>query len=74
MLLSRNGIETKVWIVPYEESSIDKGTFIQTTGEPIMIKSVPNYEKKLVEIALPNGDSIVASAEQIMTAIQKCRL
>ena len=76
MILSRDGMETKVWILPYEASSIDKNTFIQKAGEPILVKSVPvpGYEDSLVEICFPNGSSAVAKAEQIITAVQKCVL
>ena len=74
MILSKDGMETKVWILPYEVSSIDKNMFVQKAGEPILVKSVPGYEESLVEICFPNGSSAVAKAEQIMTAVQKCVL
>ncbi len=74
MVLSKDGMETKVWILPYEVSSIDKTMFVQKTGEPLLIKSVPGYEETLVEIALPDGSCVVAKAEQIITAIKKCVL
>ena len=74
MVLSKDGMETKVWILPYEVSSIDKTMFIQKTGEALLIKSVPGYEETLVEIALPDGSCVVAKAEQIITAIKKCVL
>ena len=74
MTLSKDGMETKVWILPYEVSSIDKNMFVQKAGEPILVKSVPGYEESLVEICFPNGSSAVAKAEQIMTAVRKCVL
>ena len=74
MVVERNSMETKVWILPYEVSSIDKTMFVQKTGEPLLIKSVPGYEETLVEIALPDGSWVVAKAEQIITAIKKCVL
>ena len=74
MILSKDGMETKVWILPYEVSSIDKTMFVQKTGEPLLIKSVPGYEETLVEIALPDGSCVVAKAEQIITAVKKCVL
>lgn len=74
MILSKDGMETKVWILPYEVSSIDKDMFIQKAGEPILVKSVPGYEDSLIEICFPNGSSAVAKAEQVITAIRKCVL
>lgn len=74
MILSKEGMETKVWILPYEVSSIDKTMFVQKTGEPMLIKSVPGYEESLVEIALPDGSCVVAKADQIITAVKKCVL
>ena len=74
MILSRDGMETKVWILPYEVSSIDKDMFVQKAGEPILVKSVHGYEDSLVEICFPNGTSVVVKAGQVMTAIRKCVL
>jgi len=74
MILSKDGMETKVLILPYEVSSIDKNIFVQKAGEPILVKSVPGYEETLVEICFPNDSSAVVKAEQIMTAIRKCIL
>lgn len=74
MILSKDGVETTVWILPYEKSSIDKNMYVQKTGEPILIKSVPSYEESLIEITLPDGSWTVAKAEQIITAIKKCVL
>lgn len=75
MILSKDGMETKVWILPYEVSSIDKNMFVQKSGgEPILVKSVPSYEDSLVEICFPNGSSAVVKAEQVITAIRKCVL
>ena len=74
MILSKDGMETKVWILPYEVSSIDKNMFVQKAGEPILVKSVPSYEDSLVEICFSNGSSTVVKAEQVMAAIRKCVL
>jgi len=74
MILSGDGIETKVLIIPYTESSIDKGQFLQTHTEPIEITSVKDYEERLVRITLPSGESAIVSSAQMITAIQKCVL
>ena len=74
MIMSKNCMEIKVWILPYEVSSIDKTMFVQKTGEPMLVKSVPGYEESLVEIALPDGSCVVAKAEHIITAVKKCVL
>lgn len=74
MILSKDGMETIVWILPYEISSIDKTLFVQKTGEPILIKSVPDHEETFVEITLPDGSCVVAKADQIITAVKKCVL
>lgn len=75
MVLSTDGIETKVWILPYERSSIDASMYVQKVQqEPILIKSVPGYEDSLIEITLPDGSCAVAKAEQIITAVKKCVL
>ena len=74
MIMSKNCMETKVWILPYEVSSIDKTMFVQKTGEPMLVKSVPDYEESLVEIALPDGSCVVTKAEYIITAVKKCVL
>ena len=76
MILSRDGIETKVKVIPYTESSIQNGEFLQTPTAtvPIEITSVKNYEERLVRITLPDGGSAVVSSDQMITAIQKCVL
>ena len=74
MVLSKDGMETKVWILPYEVSSIDKNMFVQKASEPILIKSVPGYEDSLIKICLPNGSTAVMKADQIITAVRKCVL
>jgi hypothetical protein len=74
MFLSKEGMETKVWILPYEVSSIDKTMFVHKTGGPMLIKSVPDHEESLVEIVLPDGSCVVAKADQIITAVKKCVL
>ncbi len=72
MVLSRDGMETKVCVLPYVESSIDKGAYIQATEKPLAVSSVRNYEDTLVEVVLPGGAKVIAKAEQLITAIQKC--
>lgn len=74
MIMSREGMETMVWILPYEKTSIDSTMFVQKTGEPMLIRSVPGYEETLVKIALPDGSCVVVKADQIITAIRKCVL
>ena len=74
MILSRDGIETKVKVIPYTESSIQDGEFLQTPTAPIEITSVKDYEERLVRITLPDGGSAVVSSDQMITAIQKCVL
>ena len=74
MILSRDGIETKVKIIPYTESSINKGQYVQTSTMPIEIESVKDYEERLVRITLPDGGTVVVSSDQIITAVQKCVL
>ncbi len=74
MFLSKEGMETRVWILPYEVSSIDKTMFVQKGGGPMLIKSVPDHEESLVEIVLPDGSCVVAKADQIITAVKKCVL
>ena len=74
MILSKDGMETKVWILPYEKSSIDETMLIQATIKTVIIQSVENYEDSLVEIVLPNGNTVVVNAEHVITAIRKCIL
>lgn len=74
MILSRDGIKTRVWVIPYTESSIEKGQFLQTPTTPIDIASVENYEERLVRITLPDGETAVVSADQMIVAIKKCVL
>ena len=71
-MIVRKGIETRVLVLPYEESTIDKGAYLQTCREPIEINSVKNYENSLVEIIFPHGEYVIANAGQLITAIQKC--
>ena len=74
MILQKDGIETKVWILPYEKSSIDETMLLQTTDKTVIIQSVENYEDSLVEIVLPNGNTVVVNAEHVINAIKKCVL
>lgn len=74
MILQKDGMETKVWILPYEKSSIDETMLIQATDKTVIIQSVENYEDSLVEIVLPNGNTVVVNAEHVINAIKKCVL
>lgn len=74
MILSRDGIETKVKVIPYTESTIQSGQYLQTPTIPIEVTSVKDYEERLVQITLPDGESAVVSSDQMITAIQKCVL
>ena len=74
MILEKDGMETKVWILPYEKSSIDETMLLQTTDKTVIIQSVENYEDSLVEIVLPNGNTVVVNAEHVINAIKKCVL
>ena len=48
MILSRDGIETKVKVIPYTESTIQSGQYLQTPTIPIEVTSVKDYEERLV--------------------------
>ena len=72
MILPRDEIKTKVWLLPYEKSSIDENAYIPTSTKSITVSSVKNYEDRLVEITSPGGQTVVANAAQLITAIQKC--
>ena len=75
MVVEGNGMETKVWILPYEESSIDKNMFIQVFGKALIVTSVEGYEDDLVRLTLPEDNTeVVVKASQLMTAIKKCVL
>ena len=75
MLVEGNGIETKVWMLPYEESSIDKNIFTQVFGKALIVTSVKGYEDNLVRLILPEDNTeVVVKASQLITAIKKCVL
>ena len=75
MVVEGNGIETKVWILPYEESSIDKNLFTQVFGKALIVTSVSGYEENLVRLSFPEDNSeVVVNASQLITAIKKCVL
>ena len=74
MILQKDGMETKVWILPYEKSSIDETMFVRATDKTVIIQSVENHGDSLIEIVLSNGNTVVVNAEQIITAIRKCVL
>lgn len=75
MVVEGNGVETKVWILPFEESSIDKNMFVQVFGKAVIVTSVKGYEDKLVRLTLPeNNLEVVVKADQLITAIRKCVL
>ena len=67
------GMKTRVLLLPFEDSSLDDNGYLQHSGStPITITSVEGYENVLVRITMPNGEKVVASAAQLITAIQKC--
>jgi len=75
MVVERNGMETKVWMLPYEESSIDKNMFVQVFGKALIVTSVKGHEDNLVRLSLPDDNAeVVVSASQLITAIKKCVL
>ena len=75
MVVEGNGIETKVWILPFEESSIDKNLFVQVFGKALIVTSVKGNEDDLVRLTLPEDNAeVVVKASQIITAIKKCVL
>ena len=63
MVVAGNGIETKVWILPYEKSTIDKNMY------------VPSRQKAMVvTLELADCTTVVLKADQLITAIKKCVL
>ncbi len=75
MLVEGNGIETKVWMLPYEESSIEKNMFVQVFGKALIVTSVKGNEDNLVRLTLPDDNTeVVVNAYQLITAIKKCVL
>lgn len=74
MVVAGNGMETKVWILPYKRSSVYANMYIQSTEKAIVVTSVPDYEEKLICIELPDCSAVVLKADQLITAIKKCVL
>ena len=75
MVVEGNGMETRVWMLPYEESSITKNAFIQVSGEALIVTSVKGNEDRLVRLTLPEDNTeVVVNASQLITAIKKCVL
>lgn len=75
MVVEGNGMETKVWMLPYEESSIDKNMFVQVYGKALIVTSVKGNEDNLVRLMLPEDNTeVVVKASQLITAIKKCVL
>ena len=75
MVVEGNGMETKVWMLPYEESSIDKNLFVQVFGKALIVTSVKGNEDNLVRLLLPDDNTeVVVNASQLITAIKKCVL
>lgn len=75
MVVEGNGMETKVWMLPYEESSIDKNMFVQVFGKALIVTSVKGHEDNLVRLSLPDDNTeVVVNASQLITAIKKCVL
>lgn len=75
MVVEGNGMETKVWMFPYEESSIDKNMFTHVFGKALIVTSVKGNEDSLVRLILPEDNTeVVVKASQLITAIKKCVL
>lgn len=73
MSVKNEGMKTEVSVLPYEKSDIDSWGYIQSLGgNPFIVKSVDEHEEYLVEVVLPSGESMIARADQLITAIQKC--
>lgn len=73
MIVRSEGMKTEVSVLPYERSSIDSFGYIQSfERNPFLVKSVEGNEEHLVEIVLPSGESMIARADQLITAVQKC--
>jgi hypothetical protein len=75
MVVEGNGMETRVWMLPYEESSINKNMFVQVSGKALIVTSVKGNEDNLVRLSLlDNNMEVVVNASQLITAIKKCVL
>ena len=75
MIVEGNGMETKVWMLPYEESSIDKNMFTRVFGKALIVTSVKGNEDNLVRLTLPEDNTeVVVNASQLIIAIKKCVL
>lgn len=73
MIVKSEGMKTEVSVLPYEKSDVDSFGHIQSfRGNPFYVKSVEGNEELLVEIVLPGGESMIARADQLITAVQKC--
>ena len=71
MIVTSDGMKTEVSVLPYEKSTIDIYGYVQSCGLPFFVRSVEKSEH-LVEIVLPTGESMVARADQIISAVNKC--
>ena len=74
MIVAGNGIETKVWILPYVRSSVDETMYVQSVEKAIVVTTVPDYEDKLIRLEFPDCTTVVLKADQLITAIKKCVL
>ena len=72
MIIKSEGMKTWVSVKPYEKSELDSFGYTRSTGNPYFIKSVEGHEETLVEVVLPTGETMIAKADQLITAIQKC--
>ena len=67
-------METVVWIPHYEQSMIDERMFTSSAANTVMIKTVKNFQEKLVEIVTPDGNRVTVNAAELITAVKKCVL
>ena len=73
MVTSSDGIETKVWITPYEYSEIAH-TYMRKSGKCLLVSSVEECGDRLVSLCLPSGGTVIVEVAQLITAVQKCVL
>lgn len=70
MIMASDGMRTTVWVHPYKKDI--NNVYIVSTGNEVTVRSVDGHEESLVEIATPNGDSLVMRSDQLILAIKKC--
>ena len=72
MIIKSEGLKTTVTFLPYVQSTLDSFGYLQSSGKPMTVRSVEGDEDMLVEVILPTGESVIARADQLITAVQKC--